>query len=244
MPRKKKATFTPKKKKTLVPEPKWDKLRKAKSEDAKLQAFYDASDYVHYEISDREQLHWLKKWVREVSDWDLHSQTVTLPDVYMLPFAKYGWLAIMLKFMPDNVYESLVKNLKPLLVRADEIKAKTTDESVPFPEDKDDPLHPDKVKKWLSVWKDYLKGIDKYKESKDAKQRMEYQIAQTYVYNMSVYLRTGVWNDSHFGENREKKMMWVVKSLAYNPDGTVKRTPGYYYPDIGMVWKGDFEAEV
>lgn len=239
MPRKKKATFTPKKKKTLVPEPNWNKLQKAKSEEEQTQAFIEANDFVHFEVPDKEQLYWLKKWVREFSGWDMHSETVTLPDVYMSTFAKYGWLAIRLGYMPVSVKTSLEKNLKPLLERSQEIKDKNTEQGVTFSKDKDDPLHPDKVKKWLVVWKDYLKGMEKLKESKDPKQRMDYQTAETYVYNMSSYLRTGIWNDSHFGENREKKVMWVVKTLAYNKDGTVKRTRGYYYPDIGKVWENE-----
>jgi len=241
MPRKKKAMFTPKKKKTLVPEPKWDKLRKAKSEEDQNNAFITSFDFVHFEISDKDQLHWLKKWIREISDWDLHNESVTLPDVYMLPFAKYGWLAIQLGYMPKKVYSSLEKNLKPLLLRATEIKNKHVTEEVQLPEDSSHFLHPAKVKKWLSVWKEYLKGINKYKESKDAKQRMEYQTAETYIYNMSSYLRTGIWNDDRFGENREGKVTWVVKSLAYNSDGTVKRTKNYYYPDIADVWNAPNE---
>jgi len=242
MPRKKKATFVPKKKKTLVPEPNWEKLKKAKTEEQKLESFKIANDYVHFEVSDREQLHWLKKWVRERSGWDLHEETITLPDVYMIPFAKHGWLSIMLQFMPETVYNSLEKNLKPLLIRAKEIRANFAAEETVFPTDPEHPLHPDKVKQWLSIWKDYLKGIDKYKEAKDPKQRLDYQIAQTYVYNLSSYLRSGVWSDTHFGENREKKVMWVVKSPAFNPDGTIKRTKGFYYPDIGKVWSDEDET--
>jgi len=236
MPRAKKAKFVPKKKKTLVAEPKWEQLRKAKSEEERYKAFITSSEFVHFEVADREQLHWLKKWIREISDWDLHEGTVKLPDVYMMPFAKYGWLAVKLEYMPKKVENSFVKNLKPLLERAEEIKKDFADDGVYLPEDKEHFIHPDKVKKWLSEWKTYLKGIENFKDSKDAKQRITYQTAQTYVQNMTSYLRTGIWNDSHFGANREGKVMFVVKALAYDNEGMVKRTKGHYYPDIGKVW--------
>lgn len=240
---KRKAKFTPKKKKTLVPEPSWDKYRRYTSDETQEKAYKECLDYVHYEVTEREQLHWLKKWVREKSGWDLHEETVTLPDVYMLPFAKYGWLAIMLQYVPKTVLTSLENNLKPLLHRADEFRAKHTVEEVALPDDKDHFLYPGKVKQWLAVWKDYLKGIDAYKESKDPKDRMKYQVAETYVYNMNAYLRTGVWNDTHFGENREGKVLWVCKALAYDKDGCVKRTFGTYYPDIGQVWTRELANE-
>lgn len=240
MPRKKKATFTPKKKKTLVPEPKWSVLENSKSEDTKLKSFNKALDFVHYEIPEREQIHWLKKWIRERSEWSLHKESVILPDSYMQPFAKYGWLAIKLGYVPKTVLDSLTKNLKPLLERAEELRDKTGDYDEPLlPDDEEHPLHPNKVKEWLKEWKSYLSNIKQYEDSKDAKQRMEYQVAKTYVYNLGLYLRTGVWSDSHYGMHREKKMYMVVKSMAYDENGVIKRTKGFYYPDIQKIWEGE-----
>lgn len=239
----KKTKVIPKKKKTLIPEPNWKTLQNAKSEEQKLNAFTKAHDFVHYEIPDREQLHWLKKWLREESNWNVHKESVTLPDVYMLSFAKYGWLAIRLGFMPKSVYDSLHKNLLPLLKRAEEIKNQNTSESIEMPEDKEHFLHPDKVKKWLAIWKDYVKARSKDAESNDRSARLAYQSAETYVYNMQTYLRTGVWNDFWWGENRDKRIMYVVKTPAYDQDGNIKRTKGYYYPDIGQVWTGEFDNE-
>lgn len=243
MPRKKKASFIPKKKKTLIPEPNWDKLKKSKTEEQKVEAFRKSDDFVHFEVPDREQMHWMKKWIREVSGWDLHEESVILPDVYMLPFAKYGWLAVRLGFTPETVVKSLEKNLKPLLERATEIRNKNSSEAVVLPSDENHFLNPSKVKKWLEVWKSYLKSSEKLAESKDPKLRMQYQVAETYVYNMSTYLRTGIWNDDRFGENREHKVMWVCKALAYNSDGTPKRNVGTWYPDIGEVWTREMNNE-
>jgi hypothetical protein len=120
MPRKKKASFVPKKKQTLVPEPNWERLSKAKTQDAMYKAFIKVADFVHYEVPEREQIHWLKKWIREESGWDLHEETKILPDVHMMAFAKWGWIAIKLGFTPDKVVDSLTRNLKPVLESASE----------------------------------------------------------------------------------------------------------------------------
>jgi hypothetical protein len=55
---------------------------------------------------------------------------------------------------------------------------------------------------------------------------------------MQIYLKTGVWLDTHFGENREKKIYNVCVAPAYDADGLIKRSVGVYYRDIGMIWKG------
>lgn len=239
MPKKKK--FVPKKKKTLIPEPNWDKLKKANSEEDKISAFKSASDFVHFEVSDREQIHWLKKWIREYSGWDMHEETVTIPDVYLTSFSKYGWTAIRLGFMPESIQSSLEKNLKPILQRAKILKEANTTESVNLSNEPDYFLHPDKVKKWLTTWKLFVANNKNDEDSSDKTIRARYQSAQTYVTNMQNYLRTGVWNDMWFGEQREQRIRWVCKALAYEKDGTVKRNVGTWYPDIQRIWEKNDE---
>lgn len=231
----------PKKKQTLVPEPKWERLQKAKDEDAKYKAFISASDFVHYEVPDREQLHWLKKWIREESGWDLWEETKVLPDVFMNSYSKWGWLAIRLGFMPEKVRVSFQKNLKPLLERAHEHKEKhSASEPLIHPKvqelEEDDELHPEKVKEWIKYWQDYVKANKKHDESKDWKLRHDLQTARTYVSNMSTYLRTSIWVDSRWGKLRENKTTWVCVVPAYDKDGLMKRTTGVFYPDIQAVW--------
>jgi len=240
MPKKKK--FVPKKKLTLVPEPNWEKLSKAKTEDDKIAAFKAAADYVHFEISDREQIHWLKKWIREYSDWDMHDETVIIPDVYLTSFSKYGWTAIKLGFMPDTIRASLEKSLQPILRRARSLKDANTTEAIDLPKEPDYFLHPEKVKKWLSTWKLFLANNKKDEESPERNIRLRYQSAQTYVTNMQNYLRTGIWNDMWFGEQREHRIRWVCKALAYDKDGMVKRNAGTWYPDIRRVWENKNET--
>ena len=239
MPRK--AKFVPKKKKTLTPEPNWTKLRKAKTEEDMIAAWKDCEDYVHYEITDKELIHSARRWVELQSGWGLTDEVSAIPTSYLLSYAKNAWKARMLGFLPSGVEKSLTNGLKPLIQRAYELKARELDGEPIFPVNEDDSLHPTKVKKWLKTWKEFLTASKAMEDSKDTKQRMEFQIAKTYVYNMSMYLRTGMWLDSHYGENREFKMMTVCKALAYHKDGTVNRTVGTYYPDIGAVWKREDE---
>lgn len=241
MPKKKK--FIPKKKKTLVPEPNWEKLRKAKTEEQKEAAFRTAHDYVHYEIPEREHLHWLKAWIKKHSGWNLDNNVTEIPDAYMIPFAKYGWMAIMLEFMPQKFYESLANNLKPLLLRSSELKIANQTEgpihSSVLERDEEDFLHPIKVKKWLEYWVKYLNENKQGIEETSKERKLEYQTAESYVSNMRTYLRTGIWNDSRFGERREGKVLVVCKALAYNSEGIVKRSKGTWYPDTQEVWEGD-----
>lgn len=213
---------TPKKKATLVPEPKWERLRKAKTEQDRYNAFLSCEDFVHYEVTDRERLHSMKKWVRDASGWGV--DVTALPDTFLLSFAKQGWKFIQLGFMPEKVEESLRENLLPLYQRADSLRDKmfyepTIHESVSSL-DPDHKFHPDKVKVWIAAWK---KNTD--------------SLSKQYVSNMQTYLRTGYWLDSHYGLNREHKAVPICVALAFDNEGIAKRTKGVYYPDLGMIWK-------
>jgi len=217
-----KRKFTAKKKQTLVPEPKWDRLRKAKTEQDRYNAFLSVEDYVHYEVTDREYLHSMKKWVRDHSGWEV--DLTSLPDTYLLAFAKQGWKYFQLGYMPERVAESLRDNLLPLYQRGKELREKIFSEPTIHPSvselESDHKLHPDKVKTWISAWKG----------NKDTD-------SKRYVSNMQTYLRTGIWLDPCYGLNREYKSVPICVAIAYDEEGLAKRTKGVYYPDLGMVWK-------
>ena len=239
---KRKAKFTPKKKKTLVPEPNWTKLSKAKTEEAKLQSWKECEDYVHYEVTDREQIHSMKKWVRDISDWDVNDKVAILPDTFLTSYAKHGWKAIRLGWMPDAVLNMLTDHLLPIYEKAETLHAKMNYDHSIHPSlmelDEDAELHPTKVKQWIKYWNDYIKSNKKMEESNDWKQRLDYQTAKNYVSNMNSYLKSSIWVDSRFGQLREKKITQVCVVPAYDRDGLMKRTVGVYYPDIGQIWNG------
>lgn len=237
-----KPKFTPKKKKTLVPEPKWDKLRKAKTEEQKYAAWLECDDFVRHEITDREVTHAIRRWIELESGWDLAEEAKKIPETFLSAYAKNGWKARTLGYMPQSVRDNLEKNLRPTVAKAFKLREAIVEPGYDFTTMEDDhPWHPTKVKEWVKKWQSYMKSLDP--DSNVAKIRMEYQIAHTYVQNMNAYLRNGVWLDTHWGENRENRCVPVCKVMAYHPDGTVKRTVGTWYSDVQGIWTKEMELE-
>ena len=227
--------FTPKKKKTLTPEPNWDKLAKAKTEETKYSAWLDCDEFCRMELTEREVSHAMRRWIELESGWNLAEESRLIPETYINSFARNGWKARKLGYMPERVRQNLDKHLQPIVKRAAELKTAITPTTTDFSHlESDHPWHPTKVKEWIKKWSDYEKSLDS--GSKDAMVRMEYQTAHTYVLNMNAYLRSGVWLDSHWGANREHRVLIVCKALAYDADGMPKRDVGTYYPDMGAVW--------
>jgi len=108
----------------------------------------------------------------------------------------------------------------------------------------DDPFSIKNVHKWIKTNKDLLKSIRSYKNSAVRKERELYTNVKTYVENLETYLRNGVYLDNRYGEERQNKVKIICRSMAYHKDGTPKRTPGVYYPDIGQVWTVELEKEI
>lgn len=98
----------------------------------------------------------------------------------------------------------------------------------------ENPLSLVNVRSWIKENKELLSSIKTFKDSKDAKERMQYISVQTYVQNLEGYLRNGVYLDNRFGPQGQNKIQYRVTNMAYYPDGTPKRTVGYMYPDIGL----------
>ena len=63
--------------------------------------------------------------------------------------------------------------------------------------------------------------------------------AKAYIRMMEHYLRTGDWISDFMGDDEEKKTQWKCVAMAYNPDGTPKRTKGVWYSDIQTVWTSE-----
>lgn len=98
----------------------------------------------------------------------------------------------------------------------------------------DNPLSLIKVRSWLKENKDLLSSIRAQKDSKDSKERAQYQKIETYVSNLESYLRNGVYLDYFYGSQMQSKISLRVSHMAYYADGTPKRTIGYWYPDVGL----------
>lgn len=78
----------------------------------------------------------------------------------------------------------------------------------------DNPLCYKNVKEWLKYNQDYLKSIKQQRDSKDSKERMEYQIVENYVKNLKIYLRDNVWCDHRYGQKMENKMEYIITAPA------------------------------
>jgi len=100
------------------------------------------------------------------------------------------------------------------------------------------------VKKWIKTQKELLSG-----ERRNVRQKVkgaEAKVAshEAYIRHLETYLRTGNYCDMFWGEYQQNKTRQVCVTMAYNPDGTPKRSYGIYYPDIDMVWGVDNKPNV
>lgn len=215
--------ITRKKIKTLIPEPKWDKLIRAKTEEERFAAWETCEDFVHGELADREKLHSLKKFINQEMGYT-PAQINILPDAYLNSYGKHGWKFIKLGYMPESVRNTIVPKIQDMIDRAEELRSKMFYEPPIHPSvselEEGHKLHPDVVKTWIAAWKG----------NKD-------DLSKSYVSHMQTYLKTGIWLDSHYGLNREHKAVPICVALSYDEEGIVKRNKGVYYPDLGLVWK-------
>ena len=99
------------------------------------------------------------------------------------------------------------------------------------------------VHKWQAEAKQYLQSIRDFKDSKDAKERNAYTEVETFIVNLGTYMRSGVYLDNRFGAERTGKVQLRCVAMAYNKDGTPKRTVGVWYPDIGQVYTQEMYLE-
>ena len=53
---------------------------------------------------------------------------------------------------------------------------------------------------------------------------------------MQKYLRDGDWVDDFYGEHQQNKIQYRCIAMAYDDDGTPKRSIGVYYPDMGCEY--------
>lgn len=98
----------------------------------------------------------------------------------------------------------------------------------------DNPLSLVNVRSWIKENKELLIAIKGLKTSKDSKERAEYQKVETYVSNLESYLRSGNYVDFFYGSRMQNKIKLKVTHMAYNRDGTPKRSAGHWYPDVGL----------
>jgi hypothetical protein len=107
-----------------------------------------------------------------------------------------------------------------------------------------DPLNMKNVKKWIKTQKELL-AVERRNVRANIKGAIakELQI-RGYIQSMESYLRNGTWTDMFWGEYQQSRVQSVCLVMAYNPDGTPKRSHGTYYPDLGGIWGVDIHSEL
>ena len=106
----------------------------------------------------------------------------------------------------------------------------------------DDPLSFVTVKKWIKHNKEKASALlsqsrrRSITSKESVTQKCAGESAKAYVRYMEHYLRTGDWISNFQGADEELKTQWKCVAMAYEPDGSPKRTKGVYYPDINAVW--------
>ena len=109
----------------------------------------------------------------------------------------------------------------------------------------DDKLSMKNVKAWIKETKEAVSSHTKNSRGRgltpQVKQR-ELNSAEhkkAYIRYMEHYLKTGDWISEFMGAQENERTIWKCVAMAYNSDGTPKRSVGVFYPDINMVWKQD-----
>ena len=99
------------------------------------------------------------------------------------------------------------------------------------------------VKEWIRKQKDHLKALKQCVRRGDKGAEARYISTHSYINNMESYLRTGVWIDLFWGEERALKTSYKCEALAYYHQGPKKgqpkRTSGVFYPDLSVVYTKD-----
>ena len=98
------------------------------------------------------------------------------------------------------------------------------------------PVAPKKVKQWINTQKELAAA-----ERSAVRQKIKGALAKQlyhegYIKQMTMYLRTGDWISTFYGEYQQSKVRWRCYSLAYDENGDPKRDVGVFYPDMGCVY--------
>lgn len=102
--------------------------------------------------------------------------------------------------------------------------------------DPEDPLAMDRVKEWIKTQREIVSEERKNERAGIKGATAKRCRAEGYARSMQNYLEGSVWNDAFYGEHGTLPMNRISTTMAYNPDGSPKRTYGVYYIDLGYVY--------
>ena len=100
-----------------------------------------------------------------------------------------------------------------------------------------------KVRGWIKSNKEQLPELRRAAKAGDKGGEAKLAAVEGYIRNLESYLRNGDYIDDFYGEHQQTRVKRVCVAMAYNADGTPKRTVGVYYPDLGYTWGEEPEEE-
>ena len=105
------------------------------------------------------------------------------------------------------------------------------------------------VKEWIKDNKEQIAALNKSARSfrTDPKDKQKASnladSKKSYIRMCEHYLKTGDWIAMYSGKEEGHKVIPRVTTMAYYPDGTPKRTVGYWYPDIEAIWTKEMDGQ-
>ena len=100
----------------------------------------------------------------------------------------------------------------------------------------DHALHPKKIKEWIKTQKDLASSVRSEVRQKIKGAEARLLVHEGYIKNMQKYLRDGDWVDNFYGEHQQNRITHRCVAMAYEDDGTPKRSVGVFYPDLGCIY--------
>ena len=103
------------------------------------------------------------------------------------------------------------------------------------------------VKEWIKESKDQVSAFTKTARDRSATPQEKQKASnaadnkKSYIRMCEHYLKHGDWIAVFSGKYEDHKVSPKVVAMAYNPDGTPKRTVGYWYPDVEAVWTKEMD---
>ena len=103
------------------------------------------------------------------------------------------------------------------------------------------------VKGWIKESKEQVAAFNKtarsFRSTPQDKQKASNlaDSKKAYIRYCEHYLKTGDWISPMSGPNEEHVVIPKCIAMAYNPDGTPKRSVGVYYPDLHAVWTKEMD---
>jgi len=104
------------------------------------------------------------------------------------------------------------------------------------------------VEGWIKTQQDFLKEAKRtsWANRKDSKNNAEAEVKsiEGYIRHLKYYLKHGDYPDMFYGPNGNQLISYRCVAMAYNNDGTIKRSENTFYADLGRKWTREDQKEI